>query len=76
MQGTINSDVELFTELIYELTRQSRKKNHCCQHAFETSGAFLLGSIFVLSIIFDSKIELEYFLTPTFAKRNHVGGKV
>ena len=39
-------------------------KQPCTQHAFGASGAFLLGSTFVLSIIFDYKFELEYFLTP------------
>jgi hypothetical protein len=32
----------------------------------------VLGLAVVLFIICGSKFELKYFLTPTFAKRNHV----
>jgi hypothetical protein len=35
----------------------------------------VLGLAVVLFIICGSKFELQYFLIPTFAKRNHVSGK-
>jgi hypothetical protein len=35
----------------------------------------VLGLAVVLFIICGSKFELQYFLIPTFAKRNHVIGK-